>query len=189
MPKLADLHNHALFGVDDGAKTKEMAEQMLAISYAEGVRVLCLTPHGDPMRFPCEKETLLSRFEELKELCSERFPDLTLYLGNEMFGYIDSAAALAAGSFFSLGEGNVALVEFAADVGYREMCNILQSYRAAGYRPMLAHAERILCLLSDVTRVHELAEMRVLIQVNTSAFRRGFFASPVNRFVNRLLDE
>lgn len=189
MPKLADLHNHALFGVDDGAKNVEMAEQMLAISYAEGVRVMCLTPHGDPLRFPCERATVLSHFEQIKQRCREKFPELTLYLGNEIFGHIDSAATLADGQFLPLGESDVALVEFADEVGYREMCNVLQSYRSAGFRPMLAHLERYICLERDVMRVRELVEMRVLTSINASALRRGLFASSITRFVYRLLSE
>ena len=189
MPRLADLHYHAIFGVDDGSRSIEMTEQMLAISYAEGVRVLCLTPHGDPIRFPCEREVILSRFEEIKQLCRERFPEMTLYLGNEMFAYIDSAATLAAGQFFPMGESNVALIEFSDEIGYRTMCNILQAYRAAGFRPMLAHAERYGCLLENVDFVYDLVQMRVLIQVNASSFRRSFFPSAVNRFVIRLLDK
>ena len=188
MPKLADLHNHALFGVDDGARTKAITEEMLAISYAEGVRVLCLTPHGDPMRFPYEREVALARYEEIKQLCRERYPDLTVYLGNEMFGYLDSVSTLVSGQFFPLGNSNVALVEFANDVDYRDMCNVLQSYRAAGYRPMLAHAERCACLVHDVARVDELAAMRVLIQLNTSAFRHTVLPSRTTRFVRSLLD-
>jgi protein-tyrosine phosphatase len=189
MPRLADLHYHAIFGVDDGSRSIEMTEQMLAISYAEGVRVLCLTPHGDPIRFPCEREVILSRFEEIKQLCRERFPEMTLYLGNEVFAYVDSAAAVAAGDFSLMGDGRVVLVEFAPDMIYRDMCNILQSYRAVGFHPMLAHAERYSCLLKNVDRVYELAQMRVLIQINASSLRRSVFPSAVNRFAYRLLNE
>jgi protein-tyrosine phosphatase len=141
------------------------------------------------MRFPYESEVALQRYEEIKQLCSEKYPDLTVYLGNEMYGYLESVDTLASGQFHPLGNSRVALVEFANDIGYRDMCNVLQSYRAAGYRPMLAHAERCACLVNDITRVYELAAMRVLIQINASALRHTVFPNRITRFVRNLLDE
>lgn len=188
MPKLADLHNHTLYGLDDGAADEACALQMLDISYAQGVRAMCLTPHGDTMRFPYEKEKLLAHFEALSAHCRERYPDLVLFLGNEIYGYIDSADALAAGRFLPLGRSRVALVEFDRDVDFRKMCNVLQSYHACGYQPMLAHAERCFSLLKDEGRVRELVARRVRIQLNTSAFRRGFLPSRVNRFAYHMVE-
>lgn len=188
MPKLADLHNHALYGLDDGAADEACTLQMLDISYAQGVRAVCLTPHGDVMRFPYEKAKLLAHFEALSACCRERYPDLSLFLGNEIYGYIDSADALAAGCFFPLGHSRVALVEFDSDVDFRKMCNVLQSYHAHGFQPMLAHAERCLSLLDDEGRVRELVARRVRIQLNTSAFRRGLLPSRVNRFAYHMVE-
>lgn len=189
MPKLADLHNHALFGVDDGAKAIEMTEAMLAISYAQGVRVLCLTPHGDPSRFSCKTEKVEARFAAVKQLCREKFPALTLYLGHELFGHIGSVASLQSGHYRPLGNGNVVLAEFMPDVDYRGICNVFHSYRAAGYAPMLAHAERYACLLRDVGRVRELSRMRVLIQVNARTVCHNPWLSATGRFADKLLQE
>ena len=52
-----DLHIHALFGVDDGAKNEADMRAMVDAAYADGVRTLCVTPHYHPGYFGenCEK--------------------------------------------------------------------------------------------------------------------------------------
>ena len=45
---LADMHIHALYGVDDGARTEEEMRAIVTKSYEEGVRVMCVTPHFHP---------------------------------------------------------------------------------------------------------------------------------------------
>ena len=52
MTELSDIHNHTLFGLDDGAAELSDSMQMLALSYQEGVRCLCMTPHCNPAMFP-----------------------------------------------------------------------------------------------------------------------------------------
>ena len=51
MASYFDLHSHLLFGVDDGAKTKEEMFAMLDMAYADGTRAICLTPHFSPYLF------------------------------------------------------------------------------------------------------------------------------------------
>ena len=51
MARFFDLHSHMLYGVDDGAKNREMMFAMLEMAYADGTRALCLTPHYSPYLF------------------------------------------------------------------------------------------------------------------------------------------
>ena len=39
-----DIHSHALFGVDDGARGREESLAMLRLMYDEGIREAVLTP-------------------------------------------------------------------------------------------------------------------------------------------------
>ena len=188
MPKLVDMHNHALFGVDDGAQTLADAMDMIAVSYAEGVRVLCLTPHADPVRFRCEAETVEAHYREIQALCHEKFPDLSLYRGNELYGYQGCLELLVAGKYCPLGNGRSVLVEFALDVTYLEMYNFFLSCRGVGYYPVLAHAERYECLANNIDRVCELAHMRIMIQVNASSVLRRLVATPWMRAARRMME-
>ncbi len=187
MPKLADLHNHALYGVDDGARTLADTEAMLAVSYAEGVRALCLTPHAGHPRFH-EASEVQAHYRAVQQLCLEKFPELTLYLGSELYGYRDCLDRLVAGRYHPLGNGSAVLVEFDLDVAFREMCNFFLACRGAGYYPVLAHAERYECLSQDIGHVQELSNMRVMIQINASSIPHRLFASRHARLAHRMME-
>ena len=166
MPEMVDLHNHALFGVDDGARTMAICEQMLANAYADGVRTVCFTPHYNPYSFSYSFEDLRVRFEKIAALAARRMPAMQLLLGNEIFAYPVCLTALEAGKCLPLGNGKYALIEFAPSISYREMRNAFLTCFAAGFTPVLAHAERYRCLIEKPVRVFELSDMQVGIQVN-----------------------
>jgi protein-tyrosine phosphatase len=186
MPEMVDLHNHALFGVDDGAQTMAICEQMLSSAYAAGVRTVCFTPHYNPSLFSYSFDDLRARFEKVSAFAARRMPGMRLYLGNEVFGYPVCIAALEAGKCLPLGGGHHVLIEFSPSVSYREMRNSFLSCFAAGYTPVLAHVERYRCLYEEPARVFELADMQIGIQVNAESV---FFGFPLKiwSFVQRLL--
>ncbi len=186
MPEMADLHNHALFGVDDGAQTMALCEQMLAAAYGVGVRTVCFTPHYNPSQCVCTPDELRRRYEKICDFAAKHLPGMQLHLGNEVFGYPGCVQALESGKCLPLGGGRAVLVEFSSTIMYREMRNRFLSLFAAGYVPILAHAERYACLLRDPGLVEELADMQVGIQINArSLLQRLRFST--YRFAHGLL--
>ena len=81
---ISDIHNHILFGVDDGARTEEEMYQILDASYADGVRHLCFTPHYHPGYFGEHQAQIDAAFALARKYCTEQYPDLQLYLGSEV---------------------------------------------------------------------------------------------------------
>ena len=186
MPEMADLHNHALFGVDDGAQTMALCEQVLAAAYGAGIRIVCFTPHYNPTLYACPVDELRRRYEKICAFAAKHLPGMQLYLGNEVFGYPGCVQALETGKCIPLGNGQAVLVEFSPNVIYREMRNCFLSLFAAGYIPVLAHAERYQCLLRDPNLIEELADMQVGIQINAKTLLQRFRFSTY-RFAHRLL--
>ncbi len=189
MTELSDIHNHTLFGLDDGAAELSDSMQMLALSYQEGVRCLCMTPHCNPAMFPAATvEAAKEKFARVCEAASSRFPGLELALGNEFFALTEDVELIRAGQCLTLGGGRTVLVEFSPDASYRMMANTMRAIHAMGKIPLLAHAERYDCLVRDPGRVEELRRMRVHIQVNARTVT-GSILFPASRFVRSLLRE
>ncbi len=187
MPQMADIHNHALFCVDDGATDVHMSLQMLAASYQDGVRDICLTPHYDA-EFSVPPARLRARFEELCTAVGETLPDLSLYLGEEVYMSSDCAELLKEEKALCLNGTSYVLVEFSPAVPYEKINTSLHALQMAGFHPILAHAERYSVLVHFPHLVWDLREMRVLVQINASSVTRrtGF---RVRRFVRRLLQD
>lgn len=189
MAMLVDIHNHSLFGLDDGAKDLSTSLAMLAASYAEGVRVLCLTPHYRPNLFPRSTAARAeARFAELCAAAHRELPDLVLHLGCEYHASSPTVEPLLDGRARPLGAGKWVLVEFATDVLYTTVRNTVQAIQQAGYRPLIAHAERYDCLVTSLSRVRELVDMRARIQINARTLL-GWLPSRGRKFAEKLLEK
>ena len=45
---MIDIHNHILYGLDDGSKTLEESCELLDSAIKAGVKAICFTPHFIP---------------------------------------------------------------------------------------------------------------------------------------------
>ena len=81
---MIDIHNHILFGVDDGAKSLEESLKMLRIAKEQGINTVYATPHF--YSFDTDIESLKLKVEEnYKVLCASLSDDLpNVYLGYEL---------------------------------------------------------------------------------------------------------
>ena len=61
---LADIHAHFVYGMDDGARTREDMEAMLDAAYADGITSLVATPHMTPGIKPFNPDIFRLRLEE-----------------------------------------------------------------------------------------------------------------------------
>ena len=164
-----DMHTHILCGVDDGAGTEQEMREMLRVAYEDGTRAICLTPHYSPYLFGDTSASSTRAYERLCEYAAEEYPDLALYLGNEL-GYHEACIqALNDGRCRTLGGSRYLLVDFPAFVGFFELRSGVERLLRMGYRPVLAHAERYRALRHRLGWVRELIENGGLIQLNAGS--------------------
>lgn len=165
--RFADLHNHTLWGVDDGAGTEQEMFAMLDKAYADGVEVICLTPHFHPGYFGVHQEQIDQTFDTLTRYASEKYPDLRLYLGNELRCSGECLSWLESGACRSLNGTDYVLVDFHEGESERNVVRGLQRLLSAGYKPVLAHAERYRNL--SMKAVWELNRNGVWIQIDVQS--------------------
>ena len=168
----SDMHIHALYGVDDGAKTEEMMLAMVDAEYQDGVRFLCLTPHYHPGYFGDNRDAVLRAYEQLCRTAEVRWPDLKLGLGNELRYDRGCLSWLRDGLCHTMNGTNYVLVDFIEDEENGRIHQALDRLLNAGYTPILAHAERYSRMKEQDIR--EFRENGVLIQVDTQSLFRGF---------------
>ena len=165
MTGIVDLHIHAVPRVDDGAKDVRTSLAMLRMAYDQGVRHIFCTSHNGYSREDADKYSL--GFLMLNSMARSVFPDLKLYRGTEVLcaaEYIDDIIyGLKNEIFLPLGNSDCVLTEFYPDVTPDEAEKITESLIKAGYRPIIAHAERYPGLYEIVP---ELIKSGCRIQVN-----------------------
>ena len=164
-----DIHIHALWGVDDGAKDRSQTLKMLDAAYADGTRCICLTPHCHPGYFGNNGQKITEHFEELKAVAAERYPGLELYLGNELRYSRDCVSWLEDGICRCLGDTGYVLVDFHEDERAAVIVHGLSRLLNAGYTPVLAHAERYAKLSMDLKELRSCRSDGVLIQIDSQS--------------------
>ena len=91
--------------------------------------------------------------------------DVHLYAGNEVLWFDSMTERLQSGEILTLADSHYTLIEFYPEESYQIILRAIRNVRNAGYRPIIAHAERFKAM-----QEHGLAEVRDLgayVQLST----------------------
>ena len=163
-----DLHTHMLPGLDDGAKDFAQAEKMLEMAYREGIRRIMMTPHFGPRSAGAGRHKTGEVFCRMKEIAAE-YDDLELFLGNEIMfspGIVDE---LNSGNALTLAGSDYVLVEFYPNELFSTLESAVRMLIRAGYRPVIAHAERYRCLQKHPADAGILTSQGAAVQINSDS--------------------
>jgi protein-tyrosine phosphatase len=187
-----DLHSHILPGFDDGASSEAEFLEMAQIAVRGGTSVMAATPHYDLESRSAKVEEIASAVEEHARLLRERGIPLTLVRGVEV--------RLNAG-LFNLAKENGGLDELGLGSSGKFMLvdlplfdipvatnDILFQIQLSGLTPILAHPERNRYLAKHPTKVGEMADRGIEMQVNAGSLE-GIYGKTAQRFAHALLIE
>ena len=178
-----------LWGLDDGPTTRKQMHALLRQNVENGVRLVYATAHAAPGLRRFDAELYRERLKEANAYCRKRDWPLRILSGCEMYYSPAAVDALLEGRIPTLGGSLYVLIEFSEDVSAARIGKAANSLYRAGYRPILAHAERYRCLVCSPARAMAVRdEFGLLLQINceTVLRPRGFFR---RRFVRTLLRE
>ncbi len=182
-----DIHQHVLYGLDDGPDSPEKMHQMLRRDAEQGITRLLATPHVTPGVYPFDWEKYRMLLAEAQSFADSENLGIKLYEGAEIL-YTDQAGRfLQEGRIPTLAGTDRVLVEFSPDIRYEKLREALDRLLCCGYVPVVAHVERYECLTRHCSRMFELREhYEVFFQMNcqTVIHCEGFFK---NRFVRKML--
>lgn len=177
MSGFTDYHAHFIYGVDDGAQTREEMYAMLDAAAADGVRHLFATSHSTPgmERFP--QEVYDRHLAFARDYCAQKGYDLKLEHGSELLYTPAAGYAAVQRQLLTLGDTGWVLLEFVPNITAKELETALQEITGAGYRILVAHIERYPCLAQHglLARLHE--QYRLRCQINCSAVLDSGFCS------------
>lgn len=180
---LVNLHCHILAGVDDGAQDDEQMYDLMRLEYECGVRHLCFTPHYNPALFKPKPDKIAESFEKAQMFAQKELPELSVYLGNEVFMRPDTIERIRDKSCKPLGDSRVILAEFGYTTPFDELRQQSVQLMTAGKTPLFAHIERY-NKLDTIEEVLELKDIGVKLQINTEAF-----TSPKKKLINKLVEQ
>ena len=170
----ADVHNHMIYGVDDGAKDENASLKLLEIAQNSGTEIICFTPHVYPEYFSDNAEGILRHYQELKELAAERFPGLRVFLGSEIHYTPSTLSWLRDKKAYTMNGTNNVLLEFGNNDGAGAIIKAVSQMLNSGYRPIIAHPERYVKFCTEYREIDRMKYDGVLLQCDSGAFTGDF---------------
>lgn len=186
---MVDIHNHLLYGIDDGSKSIEDSIEVLKDMEKEGYTDIILTPHYiTDSSYSNPRSDNIKRLNILKEKVKEENIQINLYLGNEIFMDDNINELLEKDIISSLNDTNYLLIELPMSGEYSGYQEIFKYLLSLGYKVVLAHPERYIAFQEDFSKVYELEEIGVYFQSNIDSLV-GKYGPAAEKMIIRLLKE
>lgn len=135
---MKDIHNHLLYGIDDGSTSLEQSIKILNILEKGGVTDIVVTPHYiEGTNYNSNNKTKQSLLKKL-----QKHTKIKLYLGQE--SYIDNnlIELIQKDEISTINNTKYLLIEFPLTEKLEYANNIIFNLRDKGYIPIIAHPER-----------------------------------------------
>ncbi len=162
-----DLHCHILPGIDDGPSTKEQSLALARELVLKGFSKAIATPHYVDDFSPEYKSRIEKEYKSLSQALKENKIPLDLYIGGEILLTPDVAKLAKERKLPTLNGTSYVLLELPL---YQPIplytLEVLFQLQAYGYKPILAHPERIEHLKTDISFLYKLVRRDVYLQVN-----------------------
>lgn len=185
---MVDLHQHLIFGVDDGSPDLETSVAMVQMAVDDGVTHVVATPHANP-EYIYSRDAHMHRLQQIREaLPPETAERITLGLGCDFHLDYDNTNDLPAiRTRYPINNGPYLLIELSDTSIPMRIDELLYQMRVAGLVPILTHPERNSTLQRSRSRLREWMKADLLVQV-TAMSVTGEFGKLAERIAWELLE-
>lgn len=189
MHALTDIHQHLLWGFDDGPKTPEVMHAMLREAHDQAIRRIIATSHAYPGYHPFGMALYQERLSEAQDYCRERDWEISIMPGAEIAWTYNTVEALRRKQVPTLNQTDYVLIELWKNISWAEVKSAVQQLLRAGYLPILAHVERYRCFVWNPDKAIQLKEeLPVCYQLDADPLI-GDTGPILRRFISRMLNE
>lgn len=151
---MLDIHNHVLFGLDDGCRNPEESKSLSEVLRQAGHMGVVATPHIRSEIFPNTPDDIRRRCDETRPIVEGA--GLQLHLGAEYYFDEHLLESGRTKKLLTLGEtSRYVLTEFPSERLPLRWQDVVFELRLRDYVPVIAHPERCKGVQEDILRALE----------------------------------
>jgi len=186
---MTDIHNHLLYGIDDGSASLDESVDVLRDLANYGYKNVILTPHYiKDSKYNSSAKENYKRLKILKKALYQNNININLYLGNEIYMDDDIYDLLKSREAYSLNGTNYVLIELPMSGEYAGYEEVFKDLISKGCKVVLAHPERYLSFQKNFNYIYELEKIGVFFQSNIDSLV-GKYGEGAKIMIKRLLKE
>ncbi len=182
---MIDIHCHPLPETDDGAKSFDIAVQMLQMSAADGVTHVVATPHCNYL-YEFNQEENQRKAAELQAAAGEK-PKILLGCDFRL-SYENIDRLSKDGANYSINRTRYLLVEFNDHFIPDQMDQVFYDIQVVGFTPILTHPERNPVFQRKPEILYRWISRGCLSQITAMSYTGGFGRTAL-RLAEKWLDE
>lgn len=180
-----DMHNHLLWGLDDGAKSFEETMLLCEMMQELGVTSAITTPHIYPGLWNNDIQGIEKVYANYKSQSNDTF---IKDVSSEYLADIHLESLLATNSLKPLCK-NYLLIEFSYLAPPNNLImETLFKLKLKGYKLILAHPERYLYWKNSPSAFERFKEFEIHFQINTLSLL-GHYGGDVKKLAEKLLEK
>ena len=183
-----DIHNHIIYGFDDGPESFEVVKRMLDVAVEQNVSIIFATSHFQEHANQKLLDEYYSKLKETNEYIKANNLPVKIFPGAEIFQHEGIEKSAFSFSNYRLNEeSRYILFEFPMFHTVNNYLDTIFKLRLKKLRPIVAHPERYQMVYKDFSSLIKMVNMGALIQVNCGSIL-GHFGTPVKEIVNKMLE-
>lgn len=168
---MIDIHNHIIYGVDDGARDIDESLKMIELYQKAGFDQIIATSHYDRSRYMVDAGEIKEKVEILNEEISKQGIDFKIYPGHEIQVELDMIKKLKSGELLTLNGSKYVLCELSFVNKPTFLKDLFYNLQLEGYIPIIAHAERYPYVEDHIEWLEDFIKAGALVQINYASIK------------------
>jgi protein-tyrosine phosphatase len=166
---MIDIHSHLLPGMDDGAQNADESISIAQAAYNAGFQTIVATPHVATSKEFESFGRITARIHDLQLLLDANGLPINILPGAEVFPSDLLIPALSGGNPPSIAESSYILIGLPLLSTPINLGQVLFEAQSRGFRPVLAHPERVIDVQQNPDSLLQYLERGILLQLNAGS--------------------
>lgn len=171
---MIDIHNHIVYGVDDGSRNLDESIKMVELYKKAGFDQIIATSHYDKSRYMVDANEIKEKVSIINDEIEKRTLDFKVYPGHEIQVELDMIKKIKSGDLLTLNNSRYVLCELSFVNKPTFLKDLFYNLELEGYVPIIAHVERYPYVENNIEWLEDFIKMGALIQINYSSIKSNY---------------